>query len=147
MSTDSLDHLYESLTIEKSFIRAMSPPPGGYNVSFPKWEMVRWFSDGLDEVYQNSDGEFHRLFGPAYISKKYDIEIWFKDGKYHRLDGPAIRHKKNQLWFKDGVLHRIGGPAIIDIAGPKQFWIDGKMIPPKEYKKEIQRRNRRGLIK
>jgi hypothetical protein len=40
-------------------------------------------------VYKDENGEFHRLDGPAIISK--NGQSWFKHGKRHRLDGPAIK--------------------------------------------------------
>lgn len=156
-SDKKLDELYEALSIEKILIEPQSPPIGGYNASYFRWfnpEYRRGFHTGWakykgpsDIAYMNNDGKPHRLFGPSYISTQHDVEIWYKDGVIHREDGPAIRHKCNQVWIKDGLLHRLDGPAIIDLAGPKEFWIEGRKYSPKEYKKEIRRRHRKGLIK
>jgi hypothetical protein len=44
-------------------------------------------------------------------------------------------------------LHRLDGPAVLELGGPKQYWIHGKRMSEKEYKKEIARMRRRGLIK
>jgi hypothetical protein len=141
----SFDALIEALTIKKSFEPAHSPPVGGYHHKM-RWHNWRWPADGVDIVYRNKEGKAHRIYGPAYISKNYEIEIWYKDGKYHREGGPAIQHKNNLLWYYEGNLHRLDGPAIIN-GGPKQFWIEGRKYSPKEYKKEIMRRRRKGLIK
>lgn len=144
---DSQDALFETLMIEKLFELAKSPPMGGYNSAHILWQGYCWRVDGHDIAYRNNDNQYHRLYGPAYISKNYDIEIWFKDGEYHRIGGPAIKHKNNFLWYQDGKLHNLNGPAIIDGGGPCQYWIEGRKYSPKEYKKEIARRRRRGLIK
>jgi len=138
---ESLDRLYEALTLKRVLEPAMSPPCGGYNSSYI--DPYRWTrGNGYDIVYYNIDRKYHRIYGPAYISQIYDIEEWYKDGKRHREGGPAVRHKKNELWFKDGQLHRLDGPAVITGGGPKEYWIDGQKLSPKEYKKEIIRRTK-----
>lgn len=142
-----LDRLFETLSIEKVLVPALTPPPGGYTGRQLKWMGYQWNAGGHDICYFNGQNQKHRLFGPAYISTIYDIEIWYKEGLYHRLDGPAIRHKNNFLWYKEGRLHRLDGPAVVELGGPKQFWIDGVKYNPKEYKKEIARRHRKGSIK
>lgn len=141
-----LDKLIDELTIELVHIQAKTPPKGGWNHDHKFWSKVRWTVDGVDIAYYNRDGYLHRLFGPAYISKKYNVKIWYKDGDYHRIGGPAIQHKENFLWYKDGKLHNLDGPAIIDPAGPSQYWIDGQRYSLKEYKKEIIRRKRKGIL-
>ena len=148
MSTDdSFDRLIEALTIERSLEDAISPPYGGYNGGHTRWLGYQWKIKGNDIVYRNTDGKLHRIFGPAYISENYDVEIWYKNGQYHRIGGPAIRHKQCFLWYEEGKLHRLDGPAVMDPGGPKQFWIAGQRLSPKDYKKEISRRKRKGLIK
>jgi hypothetical protein len=146
-SDKSIDALFEALTITMEYEPAVSPPYGGFNGNHHWWVGYQWKADGHDIVYRNLDGKMHRIYGPAYISTNYDIEIWCKDGEYHREDGPAIKHKKNFVWYKDGVLHNLYGPAVLCPAGPKQYWIEGRKYSPKEYKKEIARRRRKGLIK
>lgn len=144
---ESLDKLYEALTINHAMEDARSPPQGGWGLC-GWWGGYTWkCKTGKDIVYRNNEGLMHRVYGPAYVSTVYDVEIWYKDGKYHREDGPAIRHKNNALWYVDGKRHRLDGPAVVQGGGPKEFWIDGQKLPPKEYKKEIERRRRRGLIK
>lgn len=144
-----LDRLYEELTINKELIPPQGPPCGGYGGSWHRWSYWNWGkrTEFLDIKYTNADGKLHRLYGPAYISRNYDVELWYKNGVFHREDGPAIRHKdKTFLYYYEGKLHRLDGPAIVERAGPKQFWIMGQKLSPKEYKKEIERRKRRGLL-
>jgi len=143
-SKSSVDALFEELITIREEEDAMRPPYGGYNGGHTRWLGWQYHADnGKDILYKNREGQLHRIYGPAYISKKYDIEIWYKDGKMHRIDGPAVRHKRNLLWYVEGKLHRLDGPAIIDLGGPKQYWIDGVKFSRKQYKWEIQRRKRR----
>jgi hypothetical protein len=144
-----LDELYEALTIQKIYREAQMPPQGGYIPNCWHWAGYQWPSkkDSYDTYYLNDEGECHRLYGPAYISTLYDTEIWYKDGEYHRVDGPAIRHRNTMIWYKNGKLHRLDGPAVVTGGGPSQYWIDGQKMSSKEYKKEIFRRRRKGLIK
>jgi hypothetical protein len=143
--------LIEALTLFKEREEAVCPPYYGYDCRWGGPDEHRWHTRNLygkwDVVYRTKDGRRHRLYGPAYISKQYDIEEWFKDGEYHRIDGPAITHKNNEYWYKDGKRHRLDGPAVITGGTPKQYWIEGQRLPPKEYKKEIARRKKKGLIK
>jgi hypothetical protein len=142
---DDLDLLYEKLLLEPEEVQPCPPPAGGYNGKH--WIGWCWWSSPggpPDIVYKNSERKLHRIYGPAYISRKYDIEIWYKDGRYHREDGPAITHKNNKVWYYEGKLHRIGGPAIDTKGGPKEYYIHGWKLSPKEYKKEIERRKRKG---
>jgi len=139
----SQDALYEALTLNRTLCVATMPPYYGYK----NYGYDRWWTSGVDIVYLNQEGKKHRIYGPAYISKKYDIEEWHKNGVFHREGGPAVRHRKNMYWFKEGVLHRLDGPAIDTGGGPKEYWVDGQQLSPKEYKKEIARRNRKNIIK
>jgi hypothetical protein len=141
--------LIEALTLERILIPARSP---GYVArddvfDFESWGHYSRTRDGWDTVYLNTSGKRHRLYGPAYISELYDIRVWYKDGEYHREGGPAVQHKNNMYWYQEGKLHRLDGPAVITGSGPKQYWIEGRKYSPKEYKKEIERRTRKGLIK
>lgn len=144
--TDRIDELYEALTIEKSVVGAVSPPYGGYHSDWTRWKNWDWPVAGFDEVYKNAQGKLHRIYGPAYISKRYQIEKWYKDGILHRANGPAVIHKNSRIWYYEGKLHRLDGPAIVNLGEAKQYWIDGVRYSPKEYKKEIARRWRKGLI-
>lgn len=154
--TGSIDELFEALTIERKLIEPLYPTFTGYSCTPTRWNFYgihgfhsysRRHPPSLDIAYYNAEGKFHRIYGPAYVSKRYDIEAWYKDGKLHRLDGPAYTHKNNMIWYVEGVLHRLDGPALIEGGGPKRYWIHGIRYSPKEYKKEIARRKNKGLIK
>lgn len=150
-----LGKLFESLSINRELEPAVTPPFQGY-AARPEW-WVWWGSypvhqhqnvnNYLDIVYRNAEGKMHRIYGPAYFSRIYNLEQWYKDGLRHREDGPAYIHNKNKVWFYEDKLHRLDGPAVTELGGPKQYWIHGQRLPPKEYKKEIARRKRKGLIK
>lgn len=151
---EDFDKLYEALTVEKTLEEPRGGLYGGYHTrryrisDFTYWWYGRAKSDALPDIaYRDKDGKYHRIYGPAYVSRNYKIEEWYKHGVRHREDGPAIDHKGNQFWIKDGFLHRLDGPAVVMLNGPKQYWINGSKLPPKEYKKEIARRKRKGLIK
>ena len=146
---DEYTALLEALTLERVLVPAKTPPWWGGFVGEPSW----WGHDchptgnSFDIVYLNKDGKKHRLSGPAYISTIYDIEIWFKEDQYHRDGGPALRHKSTFWWFKNGEPHNLFGPAHISGGRPPEYWIDGVRLSPKEYRRQIQSRYRRGLIK
>lgn len=146
-SDHSLARLAEELTLTRLTREAESPQFGGYGgrlARFPTWS---WKVDGLDYVYLNDKGDLHRLYGPAYVSRKYKIEKWYKEGELHRVGGPALQHQSTLHWYLEGELHNLEGPAVIDPAGPCQYWIYGVRMSKKEYNKEIARRKRRGLLK
>jgi hypothetical protein len=144
---DNQDRLWEALTATRELIPAKDPDYSGYTSDHPSdWAFYRR-SGGNDIVYYNADGKRHRLFGPAYESPYYNIEKWYKDGELHRVGGPAVIHKLVMCWYENGLRHRLDGPAVVNPAGPKQYWINGQKLPPKEYKREIARRHRKGLIK
>ena len=103
--------------------------------------------DLVDIEYRDTDGIVHRIYGPARISKKYNVQEWYKNGLRHRENGPAVIHKNNMVWFYEGELHRLDGPAVIEQGGPKQYWIYGVKYSKKQYEWEIRRRKRKGLIK
>lgn len=150
-----LDKLFEEMRITRIEDEAYGPPFQGYGPDPEHWSWWkpypvanRWNPRGYKDVlYRNPEGKLHRLHGPAYISRLYRIESWYKDGLRHREDGPAYIHNENVIWFYEGKLHRLDGPAVVEGAGPKQYWIHGSRLSPKEYKKEITRRKRKGLIR
>lgn len=156
----SEDALFEALILDRVLREPMSPPYGGYGSTpqRPDW-WWRWpagkklYSSGTlattekDICYVNAENKYHRIHGPAYISKIYQVEEWYKNGILHRDDGPAITAKTDEFWYYEGKLHRIGGPAVVARGSPRQYWIHGQKLSPKEYKKEMERRKRKGLIK
>ena len=148
---EAQDALFEALTIDRQFQDPVRPH---YYTRGKLWQ--DWWGGAFgpkDVVYFKAGEEnprkkvMHRIYGPAYVSQKYDIEAWYKDGKFHRIGGPAYRHKNNYVWFKDGELHRLDGPAVNVAGHPKEYWIGGQQLSPKEYRKEIERRNRKGVKK
>jgi hypothetical protein len=141
----SEDALFETLMIDKSW---RSPCRPHYYSNGRLWEdWWGWATGPLDAVYINKENVYHRIYGPAYVSTKYGIEAWYKDGNFHRLDGPAYQHKGSKFWLVDGKFHRLDGPAVDAKGHPKEYWIGGQRMSPKIYKKEIERRKRKGLIK
>ncbi len=142
------DHekLWEELTLTRHVRPGESPPYGGFGGSHPRWSGHTWGVGGNDVVYTNQEGKMHRIYGPAYVSNRHQMEKWYKEGQYHRIGGPAVMHKGTLLWYKEGKLHNLEGPAVIEKAGPKQYWIEGNRLSPKEFKKEIERRRRKGLL-
>lgn len=150
---DNEDRLYEALLIHKEISEPLTPIFCGYGPIPDYWNYFGrpWPAQNpgshYDITYTNAEGMKHRIYGPAYISTKYKIEAWYKEGELHRVGGPAYIHKNNMVWFYEGKPHRLDGPAVVEYGGPKQFWIYGVRYSPKEYKKEIARRRRKGLIK
>lgn len=145
MDNTSHDALIEALTIQKEY--KISARPQYYYRGKMHRDWWRWGKGKDDIVYLNAEGNCHRLYGPSYISVNYDIEAWYKDGRFHRTDGgPAYRHKQCKYWMKDGLLHRLDGPAVDAPGHPKEYWIGGQKWSPKNYKKEIARRKRKGLL-
>lgn len=146
--------LVESLTLTKTYENPLTPEFQGFGGPVLSWAFYGGPYDVhpkhnpknlKDIIYKNKDNKRHRITGPAYINELYDIEIWYKDGEMHREGGPAYRHKNNFVWFFEGKLHRLDGPAVNELAGPKQYWINGIKFSKKQYYWEIKRRTRRGV--
>lgn len=140
----SEDALFELLTIER-VEREGRWPNFNVKVSDPVVSSFTWLTASKKSLkkdihYLDKDGLPHRIYGPCYISLNYDVEIWRNHGVLHRIGGPAIRHKNDRRWYVDGKLHREDGPAVETPAGPKEYWLDGNKLSPKEYKREIERR-------
>jgi hypothetical protein len=142
---DELDRLYEALTIEGRLVSANCP--GYYCRGSMRGGWYGWSTNRQDMEYINAEGKRHRIYGPAYISYNYKIEEWYKDGELHRTGGPARTHKDSCWYYEEGKLHRLDGPAVDAKGHPKEYWIGGQQWSPKNYKKEIERRKRKGLIK
>jgi len=95
---------------------------------------VVFYSEQI-EVWRNSEGQPHRLGGPAVIDLDGTQE-WFLHGERHRDDGPAvIRSDGYQAWFKHGQCHRLGDPSIIYPDGSKAWHVDGKPVTQEEVEK------------
>lgn len=151
-NTDDVDELWETLTLEKEYV-ASKPAPSYQGRYRRHWRNDEYFETtywchykqpGKDIEYRNRDGKLHRLFGPAYIGVAYKFEEWFKDDVRHRIGGPAVTTRDGQYWIVEGRLHRIDGPAVIKKGHPKEYWIHGHKLSTKEFKKESERRIKRG---
>lgn len=156
-----LGELFETLSLDKQFVEPKTPPFTGYG-PYPQywnwyggpwpvngWNARRHVADRtmyMDVEYRNTEGQYHRIHGPSYISKLFEVQAWYKDGKRHRVGGPAYIHRANMVWFFEGKPHNLEGPAVIEGGGPKQYWIHGERYTAKQYKWEIARRKRKGLI-
>ena len=148
MTTRSEDELFETLTLNREVKTSTGAHYGGYSGAHLNsrygWN---WGPSAVREEWTNSEGIKHRIFGPAVTVKKHRLVEWYKEGELHRIGGPARVHGDNKYWYVEGKLHNLEGPAVIDAAGPKQYWIDGVKYSVKQYKWEIARRKRKGLIK
>lgn len=157
MDTQDDEHgrLLESFTTTMIRLDAKYPVFQGYGGN-PRWwnywgnhfSVSRNWNpkDICDIEYRNLEGQLHRIYGPAYINRLYEVQAWYKNGQRHREGGPAYIHKNNMVWFFEDKLHNFDGPAVIEGGGPKQYWIHGVRMSPKEYKKEIRRRKLKGLL-
>jgi len=146
MAEINLEHekLMEQLTLDSSYEESLAVPywDGVEYIHRDQWRNAH---GGYDRTYRNKAGKLHRLYGPAYINKYHNVEMWYKNGELHRGDGgPAITHNANRYWYFEGLRHRTDGPAVDSKGQSKQYWINGHRLSPKEYKKEIARRKRKG---
>jgi hypothetical protein len=148
--TDELDLLYDELMLDRQTKVGVGPPWQGRE--YNRWYHSMWTwshrknKNKTDIFFYDQEGKIHRLAGPAYQSGCIKCEMWFKHGILHRDSGPAVVYKQNSIWYTDGKLSRLDGPAVVDVAGPKEYWIAGERFSPKQYKWEINRRRRKGLI-
>jgi hypothetical protein len=136
------DRLYETLALNREIICDRNPflwQGYGYQSSY--------VNSSTTIRYTNLKGQLHREFGPAFYCKRFKFELWYINGLAHRDNGPSFVHNKLSIWYKEGMRHRDDGPAVVDPAGPKQYYLDGQKYSPKEYKKEVTRRKRKGLIR
>ena len=52
-----------------------------------------------ETIYTNSEGQLHRVHGPALIFSNGDA-WWYQNGQLHREDGPAVIYANGQQrWF------------------------------------------------
>lgn len=89
-------------------------------------------------------GVLHRDDGPAYISKKPHIRIWYQNGKVHR-DGchrnsyayyiRLYNHEMVKKWYNNGLVHRCNNlPAVLktrDRLNTKLYIQNGKYVANK----------------
>jgi hypothetical protein len=87
--------------------------------------------------YYNSNGNYHRLDGPA-IEYATGGGYWFFDGKLHRTDGPAVVWANGEKeWFNNGKRHRLDGPAILVANGRREWCIRGIYYTKSEHNKLV----------
>ena len=90
-------------------------------------------SDGSQEWRYN--GQLHREDGPALTTKSGDEISYYRKGKLHRpyKDGPAKLGKGGWEYYQNGILHNPDGYAVFKYNGPKEYWIDGKLLTKEEF--------------
>ena len=134
---------YYSYGYDHRWWRSVSTDPQKYTANTKSYSK---YSHSNNQISYYYEGVRHRLHGPAIINLEYDCEFWLKMNIFHRDDGPAYRHKRTLKWYVDGFLHRLDGPAVMPGGAPKEYWIGGQRMSPKNYKLEIERRKRKGLL-
>ena len=74
------------------------------------------------------------------IKKEYTNKIVYQNeqGDYHRIDGPAIeRNDGYKAWWINGQRHREDGPAVEYYHGGKEWYLNGRYYLEEEWKKEV----------
>ena len=57
------------------------------------------------KIWNDHDGNIHRLDGPAVIWVD-GYKEWWVNGRHHRLDGPAIEwHDGRMSWYVNGIYY------------------------------------------
>jgi len=85
------------------------------------------------KTYKNSNGQLHRIDGPAREYKNGD-KWWYKEGEYHRENGPAMEYANgDKVWYKEGKLHREDGPAWEWANVDKEWYLLFKELEEKEF--------------
>ena len=93
------------------------------------YETIRW---------RNSDGQLHRVHGPAVIHHS-GAQHWYMHGLKHRVDGPAIYWpNSDSIWLRSGKRHRTDGPAVIRSTGECQWWLDGQPMSQSEWQLKVR---------
>jgi len=60
------------------------------------------FHSEKQQVWRNSEGQHHRLGGPAVI-RSDGTQKWYLNDQCHRVGGPALIHPNgNQYWYLKG---------------------------------------------
>ena len=81
----------------------------------------------MDALEELAEALKYHIVTDKHGTKRY----YNSDGQYHRLDGPAVQYAPNSygigayVWFKNGVRHCTTGPAIRNSIGHLRWWIDG----------------------
>lgn len=97
--------------------------------------------DGIQRWY-NKEGVIHRENGPAVIYPS-GTEYWYRNGKYHREDGPAVNRNDGYMeWRINDKFHREDGPALIWPSGKTFYFLNGKALSKKEFRKKAKTINK-----
>jgi hypothetical protein len=68
------------------------------------------------------------------ISKNGDKKWYNSEGELHRLEGPAWEYKDGyKEWWVNGKLHRLDGPAMEYLNGAEYYWVDGVEFDEQDY--------------
>lgn len=137
------DATYEALILNRSIEDTYVVHGEDYDSRYA-WPTCSRRYESEQVTYRDKLGRLHRQAGPAIKSEAAGYEFWYKEGIRHRDGGPAYIHKHIQKWYVNGKLHRLDGPAIIGKGRPKEYWIEGQKLSPKEFKKEVARRKSKG---
>jgi hypothetical protein len=79
--------------------------------------------------YYNSNGQFHRLDGPAIVWTNGTKE-WLINNKRHRESGPAIEYNNGtKFWYLNDKIHRLNGPAVEWESGLNNWSLCDKLCP------------------
>jgi len=71
------------------------------------------FCSEHDQVWRNSNGEYHRLGGPSVVFSS-GSQYWYYKGRCHRTGGPSVIYSDGtQYWYHKGRCYRTGGPSVI----------------------------------
>ena len=83
--------------------------------------------------YRNSDGQLHRVDGPA-IEWEDGSREWWLHGRLHRVDGPAYEGADgSRSWYRHGKLLREDGPAYEGADGSRSWYLGGKWLSEDEF--------------
>ena len=61
------------------------------------------------------------------------------NGEFHRIDGPAVEWGNGtKRWFQNGLRHRTDGPAVVYSDGSMEWYINGKILTEAEFKEAVK---------
>ena len=56
------------------------------------------------------------------------------NGEFHRIDGPAVEWGNGtKRWFQNGLRHRTDGPAVVYSDGSMEWYINGEELTEDEF--------------
>ena len=129
-----------------------------------KHTIVEKWPLGRKEYWENDNGAYHRLDGPAvieyYPDGKPERETYYWNGILHRIGGPCnVRYypsgqKKYEAYLVKGKNHRNDGPSHISYTKSGtilmvEYWVDGLIMNPNNhiYRLEQATNKNEALIK